>query len=334
MNIVFLIGNGFDLNLGMKTSYRDFYNYYQDLPTTNDSNTVKSFKEALRRDGLELWSDLELALGVYLGQLNAKEAVELHDHLINYLSQYIALEEAECPVDEKQKNVFWQYLRSPHGDGRLLPVEADEISTYYSRWDRKHWDIKIITFNYTRSIEKITGSIDKSIQIGTRSVQGYTPLTISLSGIEHIHGFSDERMTLGVNDISQMANDKLRLEMDVITRYIKSDHNRICYLGHDEKCQQWLHDAHHVCLFGLSFGETDKKWWVQVGATLCKGCKVILFAHSKKGFSGNQKAHLFKAKEDIKDRFLSQADIDGDLKATAKENIYVAYNTDMFKFDI
>ena len=28
MNITFFIGNGFDLNLGLKTGYKSFYEYY------------------------------------------------------------------------------------------------------------------------------------------------------------------------------------------------------------------------------------------------------------------------------------------------------------------
>lgn len=28
MNVTFLIGNGFDINLGLKTSYKDFYEQY------------------------------------------------------------------------------------------------------------------------------------------------------------------------------------------------------------------------------------------------------------------------------------------------------------------
>jgi hypothetical protein len=43
MNILFLIGNGFDLNLGMKTRYVDFYNYYI-------SNTSLNFKQQFYRN--------------------------------------------------------------------------------------------------------------------------------------------------------------------------------------------------------------------------------------------------------------------------------------------
>lgn len=29
MNIVYIVGNGFDRNLGLKTSYQDFYKFYK-----------------------------------------------------------------------------------------------------------------------------------------------------------------------------------------------------------------------------------------------------------------------------------------------------------------
>ncbi len=35
MNITFLIGNGFDLNLGLKTRYTDFYKYYMEHNPNN-----------------------------------------------------------------------------------------------------------------------------------------------------------------------------------------------------------------------------------------------------------------------------------------------------------
>lgn len=35
MNVTFLLGNGFDLNLGLLTSYKDFYSYY-----TKKSQTI------------------------------------------------------------------------------------------------------------------------------------------------------------------------------------------------------------------------------------------------------------------------------------------------------
>ena len=62
MNIVWMLGNGFDLNLGLKTSYKDFYEYYLNVES-NDA-IVKQFKQDLS-ENLDTWADLEFVLGKY-----------------------------------------------------------------------------------------------------------------------------------------------------------------------------------------------------------------------------------------------------------------------------
>lgn len=61
MNIVYLIGNGFDRNLGLKTSYQDFYQYYQQQPSSTED--ILKIKQLMKNEPSEFWSDLELALG-------------------------------------------------------------------------------------------------------------------------------------------------------------------------------------------------------------------------------------------------------------------------------
>ena len=36
MNVLFLLGNGFDLQLGLDTRYKDFYGYYKNLSSSNE----------------------------------------------------------------------------------------------------------------------------------------------------------------------------------------------------------------------------------------------------------------------------------------------------------
>jgi hypothetical protein len=326
----------------MKTSYNDFYKYYKNLPTGNDANVVKSFK-----DNIKHWSDLELELGRFLSKVETNEAIALHRHLIEHLSKYIASEEDRCPFNDERKNTFYEYLKNPHSN-RLLPIEVEEINNYMSKWERNNWDIKIITFNYTKSIEKLSDYTDRTVRVGTRLIKGSNlqnngiqsvnlpskEVYVNLSAIEHIHGFTNERMILGVNDTSQIANEKLQKEAAVIKRYIKSVCNSTYRSRHEEKCQQWIAEANLICLFGLSFGDTDKKWWEMVGNVLEKDCKIILFKYSEKKFGGNEGPDLDDAKEKERDWFLSKTNIAEDLKDKIKENIYVAYNTDMFKLDV
>lgn len=45
MNVLFMIGNGFDRNLGMRTAFSHFYQYYCSLPS--DVDAIKRVKEEI-----------------------------------------------------------------------------------------------------------------------------------------------------------------------------------------------------------------------------------------------------------------------------------------------
>lgn len=56
MKITFFIGNGYDINLGLKTSYPDFLNWYIKQPSK--CSEVEVFKNLIRNN-IKYWSDLE-----------------------------------------------------------------------------------------------------------------------------------------------------------------------------------------------------------------------------------------------------------------------------------
>ena len=64
--ITFLIGNGFDLNVGLKTTCDDFYQYYI------QKNPNDLLAQAIQ-DNHAFWSDLELGLGRYTGQVKSSD---------------------------------------------------------------------------------------------------------------------------------------------------------------------------------------------------------------------------------------------------------------------
>ena len=79
MNITFLIGNGFDLNLGLDTRYTDFLaEYLQD--NSQDNEEIKSFKADIRKQQCgnsdtseNLWANAELAFGRYTDDVVKQE---------------------------------------------------------------------------------------------------------------------------------------------------------------------------------------------------------------------------------------------------------------------
>jgi hypothetical protein len=62
MNILYIIGNGFDKAQGLDTCYSDFYNKYMTLKPESDLEArVMSEIES----DYKTWADMEVAMGVY-----------------------------------------------------------------------------------------------------------------------------------------------------------------------------------------------------------------------------------------------------------------------------
>jgi len=278
MKVVFLIGNGFDIKQNMNTRYSDFYDYYLKLSKDNDPDVIKRFKNELKENiKVELWSDLEIALGDYLKNINKKdEAVILHEDLIDKLSKYFEREENKLVFDETIKEKLFEYLSTSYFNKEFTNIEINEIGDLLRLYGNDtDWEINIITFNYTRTIEKMIGDFYLPVLI---KEMGH--FNIYLTGITHIHGFTNKEMVLGVNDYTQIANESFRTEEDIIDRYIKTNSNDTYGTERDLKCQKLLEEARIVVLYGLSIGDTDLKWWKKLSGTLING-KIIIYNYLK-----------------------------------------------------
>ena len=95
MEITLILGNGFDKNLGLRTSYKEFYEWYIKEPC--DSDIVKKMKDSIRyfmdgdKNEIINWGDAELAFGQYAKNCNTYEEYRLcyeniQDKLVEYLS--------------------------------------------------------------------------------------------------------------------------------------------------------------------------------------------------------------------------------------------------------
>ena len=115
MDVVFLLGNGFDINIGMKTRYCDFYDYYFKQISLN--NIIKTFKNNIK-ENIEDWADLELKLGEYLENLQENEAILIYNDLIKNLQKYIQSEEEKYSYDV-DSNLIRKDLISPENYLRM-----------------------------------------------------------------------------------------------------------------------------------------------------------------------------------------------------------------------
>ena len=94
MDITYLIGNGFDINIGLATRYCDFYEYYKQQPSSN--KTIAKLKNDIRCN-YENWADLEVKLGEYTADfLEETDFESVFEDIQDNLSQY--LEKKKKPV--------------------------------------------------------------------------------------------------------------------------------------------------------------------------------------------------------------------------------------------
>lgn len=105
MNVLYIIGNGFDKAQGMNTSYPDFYKYLRTLPN-NDNPLLGKLINSIS-DRYELWSDMEKGLGLFTKEVeNSEDFDTLYFYLSDKLQEYLKKEEDSFTPPETLKINF------------------------------------------------------------------------------------------------------------------------------------------------------------------------------------------------------------------------------------
>ena len=93
-----------------------------------------------------------------------------------------------------------------------------------------------------------------------------------------------------------------------------------------------IQDSHIIYMFGVSIGETDKRWWQYIVNRLHSGnCRLVIFWYSEQSLSNQQLAELWILEQGVKDKLLSYSDLNEEEKAIVKERIFVKINSDFLK---
>ncbi len=151
MQILYIIGNGFDLNLGLETSYNHFYTYYNTVKS--DNKNVQKLKENISKT-YNSWSDLELELGNYTQHLeNIEELDEILFDIGEELSIYLKLEENKLKKIEFDQQKFFDYLCYP--EKLFLPADNEKIIKFKENWNNHDWELNLYTLNYTTVINVV-----------------------------------------------------------------------------------------------------------------------------------------------------------------------------------
>ena len=324
MNILYIIGNGFDLNLDLKTSYKDFYDYYKAVKSSKDN--VNKLKRQISNN-YKNWSDLELALGQYTEEFNSTDDFdEVFEDIGEQLAEYLKKEENKFDFNKINKEKLFENLVKPEV---FLPLaENNKIRAHKNKYIRNEWVVDIVTFNYTKIIDNIIGET-KNIKLGHHLVRTHN---VTLRSIEHIHGYCDNRMVLGVNDVSQLKNKEFHQNLDVLEAIVKEKCN-VAY-GHaiDNHFKTKIQQANFICIFGSSIGDTDNIWWEQIGRRLkTEQIPIIIFTRGEEVISPRIGYKNNRTKRKMRNYFLKKTKLTKEEIDRISENIFIALDTTMFK---
>ncbi len=272
MNTTYIIGNGFDVNLGLKTKYSDFYDYYRNQPSP--SKEVKQLKENIDRNK-ENWSDLELALGKYTTNFkDSNSAIETMEDLCDHLTEYLKLQSLLIPQsNEKIKEEMLRCLANPYEF--FLPADQEQIRSYYSNRLPAHGKITILSLNYTPSIEHILDYMDNQ-PISIDSNDSWLGYGTEVHPVLHPHHTLDDIILVGLNDESQIANQALCNNEAFKENFIKPACNKMLSSGIENQCSDVINNSDLFVVFGSSLGATDKLWWQKIANRMVNSNSLLL----------------------------------------------------------
>ena len=335
MNILYLIGNGFDLRLGLPTRYADFLKYYErqtpklgaDLSLQEE--TIKKYKkrffaEMAEREGRgeEQWKDLEIALGEFTTAFgdDADGFCDFYEDMNRSLEAYLSQCNSFEPTPEEVEK-FREDLTYPYR--YFKPREEKELRALTIA---QAWYIDVISFNYTSSFECLC---QDALLVGERNYpEGYSGHSVIYQGVKHVHGSLGEGgILLGVDHGEQIANEQYRKNDDVADLLLKPQANEGRGTLVDEECLSLITGADVICLFGLSLGPTDQMWWTAIKKRFLDNPGVILLyfhydrsTDSTLNFDGRKerraRQHLIDAlgieadQKDYRDRIFVVVDLD------------------------
>ena len=278
MNITWIIGNGFDINIGLNTGYKYFLdNVYfsesEEKYCSEKKRLIQAAKELDWNKKNDRWSDLELFSGQVTAGYEAQETElflagfqemlnELRDHLQREQTRFSRDLFDRADIDE-----FWKSItRLPE---RVCPVGVDVVGNYREMNERVGYNF--ISLNYTEVFDHLLDAAKKAhSNFDTR----FSKVDIAHS-VLHIHGTLSENgeIVFCVNDPSQIENQDFAQNSDFLELWLKRNRNTF-FGNHKVKIvEDTINRSNLIVIFGCSYGETDEYIWEMLRVWLGKNEK-------------------------------------------------------------
>ena len=324
MNVLYILGNGFDKAQGMATSYPEFYEYLVNN-VKDGSSLLEKMKSAITEDTV-LWSDMESGLGEFTAATdNAEDFDSFYFELSGHLQNYLKVENEKFTPSDKLKNKFQSDLTTV--SQYLGALDKDRYNAFLNRHGFSSKDISVITLNYTNTLEKI---LELSPNITTKGFGGST----NLRNIIHVHGQLGDSIIVGVDRPAQIKNDAFRNNDDIKDIMIKIESNESMKETRHMECERLIANANVIILFGVSLGETDARWWKLIGQNLKRRKNLAIIQHLYKpgAISPTQRQRIRKLEREQQEYLLQRMEVKMEIgDVDIKDRLFFTVNEQIFK---
>jgi len=315
--ILFIIGNGFDLHLGMETKYTDVYKKYVKAPSADKD--IEKFKKDIL-DNHETWADFEMALPKYAKNVSSEAVLikclrdfktfiaeflkEQNDIVINNIGGYANYQIARVLIDS---------LTSFHSS--LTPNSQRNINNLMYNANVTY---DFLTFNYTTVLDALVN-------------HSKNQHTLKVNSPLHIHGSLETDITMGIDNIEQFKTLfplSRKGRRSLIKPVYNNEYDRKRVLDAEELILQ----SDIICTYGFSFGESDQTWVNLLAKWLKMNPEYQLVVYDYKNqYRGNfNKDEMMDIEDDEKSEFLKRLELPATEDILNQVNIPIGAN--LFNF--
>lgn len=314
MSIVFMIGNGFDKNCGLKSSYKEVYEQYVLETSTNE--VVAKFKKDIKGD-IDSWGDFEMAMADYAKNFSSEDEFLLCVRdFKKFLNMYLVKEQTELFLSIGDKQIV-DAIREEMLDSILnfyTGVTHSIDAKIQVRMKNVFAQTNVITFNYTDVF---------SHMLNWAVTGNFKPNVI------HIHGKLGEDLTLGVDRIEQITAN-YECSNKIKRGFVKPFFNDAYDTERVQTALNCIEDANTICVFGMSLGDSDLTWrnklieWVENK----KYAHLFIYRYSMSNIEGLTVDEKLDVEEAEKRRMLDEWGIE--LSEECFERIHIPCGKNIF----
>lgn len=330
-----MVGNGFDLSLGMETDPLSFLSDFVNEHLSDSSEPAARLATKIQKDGFDKWSDYEKMLGEYSSAFKENEAgdyLRQKAELDRYLGEWLEKKNRQFKDDFISANAMPCLSSMASFSDKLPQLQKDLISSIRSRHSNEHWRQDIICFNYTdvllRMYEKVGGKDAKLARLNGS-------LYSMLGDFIQPHGSLTRReIACGVDNIQQVANQSFQSNLEVQQSLIKPiTIGKVFYRNDDDRAINIIRNANIICVFGMSFGKTDTRWWKEIASGLKSDNNKLLiifsygYSHAVHSFASYEKGQAINA---VRESFYSALE-DDSVSQSLNDRILVVDSSLLFQ---